>query len=145
MAITHRGAFDESAVADIIQTDGSQITTSTLAGPATFPANAITGADDVFYLSTAVTPGSLTTRTAAQMYADLQALIGIQNLNGFQYTLRVVNTVITNTLTLVAGTGVTFGGAGVNTVAPTSFRDYVVVVVNAGAITMTSTGTGTWS
>jgi hypothetical protein len=145
MALTHRGAFDESAAGDILITLGSTVSALATAGPIVFPANAITGTDDVFLLTTAATPGTMTTRTASQMYADIQSLLGIQNINGFSFTLRITNTVITNTLTLAAGTGVTFVAPGTYTVGPTAFRDFVVTVVNSAAINIQTTGTGTWS
>ncbi len=145
MALTHRGAFDETAVNDILITLGSTISTLATAGPIVFPANAITGTDDVFLLTTAATPGTMTTRTAAQMYADIVGLVGTQNVNGFAFTLRITNTVITNTLTLAAGTGVTFVAPGTYTVGPQAFRDFVVTIVNNGAVNIQTTGTGIWS
>lgn len=143
MAITHRGAFDESAVTDLIVTNGSQITLYNVAGPSTAPANLLSGADDIFVVSSNAAPGTLTTRTAAQMYADLQTLIGVQNLSGFLYTIRITNTGA-GTLTLAAGTGVTLG-AGTYTVLTATYRDFVVNVVGPGAITITTTGLGTYS
>lgn len=143
MTITHRGAFDESAVTDIIQTDGSQLTLYNVAGPSTAPANLITGADDVFVVSSNAAPGTLTTRTAVQMYADLQTSIGISNLVGFLYTLRISNSGA-GTLTLAAGTGVTLG-AGTYTVVTATFRDFIVSIVSPGAMTITTTGVGTFT
>lgn len=143
MAITHRGAFDESAVTDLIVTNGSQITLYNVAGPSTAPTNLLSGADDIFVVSSNAAPGTLTTRTAAQMYADLQTLIGVQNLSGFLYTIRITNTGA-GTLTLAAGTGVTLG-AGTYTVLTATYRDFVVNVVGPGAITITTTGLGTYS
>lgn len=145
MPITHRGAFDESAITDIVITLGSSLSVLATAGPIVFPANTITGTDDVFLLTTAVTPGTMTTRTAAQMYADIAALIGTQNVNGYIFTLRITNTVVTNTLTLAAGTGVTFVAPGTYTIGPQAYRDFVVTIVNSGAVTLQTTGTGTFS
>lgn len=143
MAITHRGAFDESVVTDLMITNGSQLTLYNVAGPSIAPANLLSGADDVFMISSNAAPGTLTTRTAVQMYGDLQTLIGTQNLTGFIYTLRITNTGA-GLLTLAAGTGVTFG-AGTYTVATATFRDFTVAVVGPGAITITTTGLGTYS
>lgn len=145
MPVTHRGAFDESVVSDILVTLGSQIGTLATAGPIVFPVNTVTGTDDVFLLTTAATPGTMTTRTATQMYNDIVTALGIQNINGYVFTLRITNTVITNTLTLAAGTGVTFVAPGTYTVGPTAYRDFVVTIINSGAVTIQTTGTGTWS
>lgn len=142
MALTHKGAFDESAATDVAVTLGTQLSLYNVAGPSTAPVGLLTGTDDVFVLSSNAAPGTLTTRTAAQMYADLQLLLGLQNINNFAYTLQITNSGA-GTLTLAGGTGVTLSGTA--TVVTNTFRQWAVVVTNSGIITLTTTGVGTYS
>lgn len=142
MALTHKGAFDESAATDVAVTLGTQLSLYNVAGPSTAPVGLLTGTDDVFVLSSNAAPGTLTTRTAAQMYADLQLLLGLQNINNFAYTLQITNSGA-GTLTLAGVTGVTLSGTA--TVVTNTFRQWAVVVTNSGIITLTTTGVGTYS
>jgi hypothetical protein len=142
MPITHYGSFTVDTAADLmsVSTTGSSVA---LTASGTFPANAITGAGNVTLVNTTNTPGTITTRTASQMFADLAAQLGIQPPSGFAYALRITHSG-SGTLTLSAGTGVTFG-TGTYTVATNTFRDFYVTVTNAGAFTIQTTGVGTWS
>jgi len=134
-----QGAVDASFALDILTFLSSSFTSTALSG-AVLPAGAITGAAEVYLLSSAANGTSLTTRTAAQMYADLQIVSGLQNLNGWSYMLRITNS-SGGTTTLAAGTGVTL--TGTMTMATNTFRDFVVTINNAGAITIQSVGSGT--
>lgn len=138
-----QGAVDASFGLDIATLLSSQTQNLALTASGTMPAGAMTGAASVALVNTTATPGTITTRTAAQLYADLQAALGLQNINGFQYAFRLTHTGA-GTLTLAAGTGVTFG-TGTYTVATVTFRDFVVTVTSPNAITIQTTGTGTWS
>lgn len=102
----------------------------------TLAAGVITGAQDVYVISTNATPGTQTTRTATQMVADS----GLAP--GQSYTARITNTGA-GTLTLAAGTGVTLNGT--MTVLTNTFRDFVVTVNSTTTMTITSVGTGTYS
>lgn len=96
---------------------------------ATFAAGNLTGAAFTCYTNTGTTPGTLTTRTAAQMFADFSGAVV-----GMSYMLRISNAVASNTLTLAGGTGVTLSGT--TTVGPNLARDYVVTFTSATAVTI---------
>lgn len=106
----------------------------------TLSAGNITGGEFVTLITTNATPGTQTTRTAAQMYADdPTAFIGQS------YTLRICNSGA-GTLTLGAGTGVTLSGT--MTVATTTFRDFNVTYGGTEAsptVTITNIGLGTYT
>lgn len=82
------------------------------------------------------TPGTLTTRTAAQMIADSGLC------KGNNYLLLLVNGQGTGTLTLAGGSGVTVVGTA--TVATNTARLFTVIVTNAtpGSEAITITGVG---
>jgi hypothetical protein len=104
----------------------------------TFAAGQLEGADYVVYTNTQGTPGSIATRTAAQMIA------GIPNATvGQTYMLRVINGQGTGVLTMTGGTGVTITGTA--TLAINSWRDFVVTITGTAALTMQNVGTGTFS
>lgn len=134
-----QGAVDASFGQDIMNLLAAQFKSTALTG-ATLTAGLMTGAAQVFLLATAANGTSLTTRTASQIYADLQLATGLQNLNGWVYFLRVTNT-SAGTTTLVGGTGVTITGPA--TLATNTFRDYVVTVTDANTIGLQSVGLGT--
>lgn len=136
-----QGAVDASFALDIL-TFLSSIFVSTALSAATLTAGLITGAAQVFLTASAASGTSLTTRTAAQLYADLQAATGLSNINGWSYLLRITNT-SGGTTTLAAGTGVTL--TGTMTMLTNTFRDFVVTVNNPNAITIQSVGTGSTS
>ena len=106
----------------------------------TIPANIITGGDFVTVLQTNATPGTQTTRTAVQMFAeDATAFVNQR------YTLRICNSGA-GTLTLAGGTGVTVTGTA--TVATTTFRDFNCTyggTPTAPTLTITNIGTGTYT
>lgn len=144
MPFTHSGAFDASAVGDVIATQAVYAGVALPAG-GVFPANSLTGAVDmVVCLNSTATPGTVTTRTATQMVSDLQAQLGLSSPPvGLVYFLRITHSAAA-TLTLSAGTGVTFG-TGTYTVATATFRDFVVTINSPSTITIQTTGVGTWS
>lgn len=103
----------------------------------TLSAGDITGGRDCTLITTNAVPGTQTTRSAAQMYADDPAASP-----GYGYNLRVCNSGA-GTITLAGGTGVTITGTA--TVATTIFRDYHVLyggTPGAPTVTMTMRGSG---
>lgn len=106
----------------------------------TFTAGQLTGADFVNYTNTGATPGSIATRTATQMIADIpNAYIGQS------WVLRVTNGQATGTLTITAGTDVTLTGTA--TVAANTMRDFICTItsITAHTITIQNIGTGVFS
>ncbi len=105
----------------------------------TFAAGQLEGADYVVYTNTQGTPGSIATRTAAQMIA------GIPNAQvGYSYMLRVINGQGTGTITITAG-DVNVTLTGTMTVAANTWRDFVVTITAAGTLTIQNAGVGTFS
>lgn len=142
MALGHQGAFDLSAVQDVINSQAIG-TTLALTPTAVLPAGAITGAQDVILINTAANPLTQTTRTAAQMLADLTQALGYVPQAGYQWFLTIVHQGA-GTLTLAAGSGVTLG-TGTNSVATTGNRTYLCTLTVQGpspAITIQTTGSG---
>lgn len=141
------GAFTNSGVAQVMaalqtyySTFAAGVTTGTIA------ANILTGGGDVFLNSAATTPGTQTTRTAVQLWADLSAQWGsfINDpafANGVQFTLTITQTG-SGTFTLAGGTGVTITGTA--TIAQNATRQFVVNMTPTAA-TFTSVATGTYS
>lgn len=106
----------------------------------TFAAGQLTGAGFVNYTNTQGTPGSIATRTATQMIADIpNAYVGQT------WLLRITNGQGTGTLTVTAGTDVTLTGTA--TIAVNTWRDFVCTItsVTAHTITMQNIATGTFS
>jgi UDP-N-acetylmuramyl tripeptide synthase len=136
-----QGAVDASFALDILQLLSAQFSATNVSA-AVIPAGLITGTAEVYLSSTGANGTTITTRTAAQLYADLQAATGLANINGWSYQLRITNT-SGGITTLGAGTGVTL--TGTMTIANNTFRDFVVTVNNPNSITITSVGTGTQS
>lgn len=136
----HVGSFDQSAANDVVASQ-SQASTQALTANSVLPIGAITGALDVILINTANAPGTQTTRTAAQLYADITAALGFAPQNGFVYFLSIVHGG-TGTLTLAGGTGVTLSSAvaGNTSIATLTQRDYVVTIVNPTTITIVATG-----
>lgn len=135
----HFGSFDASAAIDILQSQGVAQTVA-LTPSTIIPAGLITGALDVILINTAANPLNQTTRTAAQLFADITAALGFPPPANFQYFLRIVHQGA-GTLTLVAGAGVSLG-TGTTTVLTTANRDYLVTVVNPGSVVIQTTGSG---
>jgi predicted RecA/RadA family phage recombinase len=115
----------------------ARFTSINVAGPATFSIGDITGAAYVSLTSTNAAPGTLTTRTATQMFADMPG--AAVNLS---YRLRITNTGA-GTLTVAAGTGVTL--TGTMTVPANTTRDFVVTFNSVTTLTIQTDGTGTYS
>lgn len=101
----------------------------------TLAAGSITGAAFVVLQNTGATPGAQTTRTAAQMLADMP---GAQV--GSSYMFRIANTGA-GTLTLTMDASVT--GTGTLTVATNVWRDYNLTFNTATTATIQSVGAGT--
>ena len=127
--------------ADILATDLVKAPrTINVAGPATFSAGDITGGSFVTLISSNAAPGTLTTRTALQMYGDDPTASP-----GGGYILRVCNSGA-GTLTLAGGSNVTVTGTA--TVATATFRDFAVAYAGtpgAPTVTITNIGLGTYS
>ena len=140
MTYGHQGSFDASAIQDSATGEVSS-TSAAVTASGTFPANALTGAGTVVFTNTTNTPGTLTTRTAAQMYADASAQLGIAAPIGYQYVLILINAG-TGTLTLAGGTGVTISSlsGGPTTIATATSRTYVVTFTNALTVTIQAVG-----
>lgn len=106
----------------------------------TIPANIIAGGDIVVCITTNATPGTQTTRTAAQLYAD-----DATAYPGQTYLLRIANSGA-GTLTLAGGSDVTVTGTA--TVATNTFRDFIVAyggTAEAPTVTITNIGLGTYT
>ncbi len=117
----------------------SKFTSSAMSSANAIAAGELSGAEYTYVAVTAATPGTCTTRTAAQLFGDIPNCVP-----GYAYSLRVVNT-SANTLTFAAGTNVTF--TGTSTVATNVTRDYCVTfgntTGNAATVTFQSVGSGT--
>lgn len=152
VAPTHSGAFDASAQADVLAYinagsggDTSGQTVAISAG-STMLANMMTGSgSDVTLVNTQATPGTITTRTATQLIADLTASLGFVPPVNYAWLFRLTHTAAA-TLTLSAGTGVTFG-TGTYTVLTGTFRDFLCVITSVAspAISVQTSGVGTWT
>lgn len=141
-AFAHQGSFDQSAVQDVIQSQNS-FNSVALAAGSTLPANYITGAQDVLLINTANAPGTQTTRTAAQIFADLTQQLGFAPYLNYAWFLTISHQG-TGTLTLAGGTGVTLG-SGTNSVAAGGNRTYVCQLTGVGpnaAVTIQTYGSG---
>lgn len=101
----------------------------------TLPAGAITGAEQVYLTSTNAVPGTQTTRTAAQMLADIPGASV-----GFSWTVRIINTGA-GTFTLGADASVTLTGTA--TIAQNTWRDFVFIITGATTAVAQSVGGGT--
>lgn len=126
---------------------GTWVTSPILPKPATFVTNTttttfaagqLTGGAFVVYTNTQGTPGSIQTRTAAQMFSDA----GNVQI-GDTYMLRVINGQGTGVLTITAGSNVTL--TGTMTLAINSWRDFVVTFTDATHLVIQNAGTGTFS
>lgn len=146
MTLQNFGAYTLAAISQLLALIGSLLTALNQT-VGTIPANILTGALSVFCISTNAVPGIQTTRTAVQLFADLQAQFGIPLtdpalVNGFTYDLTITNTGA-GTLTLAGGTGVTLTGP-TQTVAQNTSRTWTVTLLPTKA-TFTCIGTGTYS
>src|ERR1700690_2843639 len=141
------GAFTTATASEVFALAGAfYITFAASVSTGTIAANVLTGALTVYLNSAATTPGTQTTRTAAQLFADAAAQFGLALTdpalsNGLQYTLVITQTGA-GTLTLAGGTGVTITGTA--TVAQNTTRTFVVNLLPAAA-TFTSVSVGSYS
>jgi hypothetical protein len=103
------------------------------AGPLTASAGDMTGAQSVTCNYSNVGANNLTTRTAAQLFADQGAIAG-QTIE-----LELMNS-SGGTMTLVGGTGVTVNGTA--TLATNTTRWFAVTFVSAAAVTIQNLGSG---
>lgn len=118
----------------VLAQPGAKFTTGTTT--TTFAAGQLTGAAFVVYNNTQGTPGSIATRTAAQMFTD-----NPYARVGGTYHLRIINNQGTGTLTVTLGTNVTL--TGTMTIAANTFRDFVVTYTSATALVIQQVGIGT--
>jgi hypothetical protein len=137
---SHSGSFDESAQIDVVNSQ-CQYQSLALVANSVLPAGAITGALSIVLTNTTNGPGNQTTRTAAQMFADLTAALGFPPPPNFSYELSIQHAG-TGTLTPVGGTGVTLSNptGGATTVATLTARDYIVQVVNPSTVNIIAVG-----
>lgn len=82
-----------------------------------------------------------TTPTAAQIITRLQALQSIVPFDGtYQFRFRYINNALGQTTTWTAGSGVTVTGTA--TIATSAWRDFLVTIDSASAVTFTNIGGG---
>lgn len=111
----------------------AKYTKNTTVGATVAAAGDLTGALTVTAEYSAVGAAALTTRTAAQMFADAGAVVGQS------YELAIMNT-SGGTTTLTAGNGVTITGTA--TIAANAVRWFVVTFNSATALTIQNSGAG---
>jgi hypothetical protein len=123
----HRGAYDTP----------SKVSNLNYAGPLTFAVGDLTGVgfDYVAINLNNPLPGVLTTRTASQMFGDIQAAAPLM-----QWLLRIANIGDGAPATIAGGTGVTVKGTQVqNNAVPipdNTFTDFIMTFVDAQTVTM---------
>lgn len=139
MTQTNFGSFTQDAFSQMLLEQEQFTTTAQVGG--TIAANVMTGGQETFILCTGNGANGLTTRTAAQMYADLTAQLGIAPPAGYSYFLRIAQQG-NNTITLTGGTGVTINGTPASTILTATFRDFVVTINSPTTMTMQSVGAG---
>ena len=98
------------------------------------PVGAITGAKEVYLVSSNATPGAQLVRTAAQMLADTP-----NGAVGMSWKVRIINTG-TNAFTLTQDAGNTVTITGDVVILQDSWVDYVVTLTGAATATMQSVG-----
>lgn len=141
MSINHAGAFDSSAATDIIGTLDAAFSATALSN-ATLPAGALSGSLFNVLNSTANGANALTTRTASQIIADLDAAMGVPVPKDGTYTFVVrILSAGNGQITLTAGAGVTVTGTA--TIASGAWRDFLVTVNSTGTVTFQNVGGGT--
>lgn len=112
----------------------AKYTKNVTAGATTAAAGDLTGAVNVNAEFSAVGAANLTTRTAAQMFADAGAIAGQS------YELAIMNS-SAGVTTLVGGTGVTITGTA--TVSAGAMRFYAITFNTATTMTFQNIGSGT--
>ena len=112
----------------------TQFTTAAITVSGTFAAGQLTGADYTTFSNSSATPGTVTSRTAAQMYGDIpNAFVGQT------YLLRIIQTG-GGTLTFGAGSNVTITGTA--TVSTSTWREFVTTLVSATSVVFQNVGSG---
>jgi hypothetical protein len=147
MALLNFGTFTQAAAQQLISAfdlNYSTFLAAVVAG--VIPANVLTGGLNVSLNSASTVPGNQTTRTAAQLFADLAAQWGLplsdpSLANGISYLLTITQTGA-GTLTLVGGTGVTVSGTAT---VPTNTTRTWRVNLQPTTATFTPISVGTYS
>lgn len=119
---------------DIIGATDNKFSTGTTTG--TFEAGQLTGAKNTVYQNTNTSPGSISTRTATQMFQDNE-----DARVGKGYSLRIINRQSSNSLTVVAGTGVSTTGDLV--IPADSWFDFLMTYTGTTTMDMVQVGVGT--
>jgi len=112
----------------------NSIVTSLNATTGSLPAGAVTGAKEVYLVSTNATPGAQLVRTAAQMLADIP-----NGAVGMSWKVRIIN-LGTNNFTLTADAGTTVTITGDVVIPQDSWVDYVFTITGATTATVVSVG-----
>ena len=103
------------------------------------PAALVVGANCVTLLNTGTTPANLQMPLAADIIAALVSRVPTQELVGFTYELDIRNnSASANTATITTNTGVTL--VGTMTIAQNATRRFLVQVLTASTISVTSVG-----
>jgi hypothetical protein len=118
-----------------VEAPNAKYTTSATTTSVTPAAGTLTGARHVYWESTADGALEVTTRSGAQLYADIDGAF-----SGMTYLLTIVNRG-DNTVTLTGGDDVDVQGE--NTIATLVTRTYLVSLINTSAVTMRSVSKGT--
>jgi hypothetical protein len=134
------GAYNVDAAGQTLQNSGSQFVTDAVVGAHTLLANAMTGGQTNYILVTAAGGVAVTTRTAAQIFADLAAQLGFNPPIGFNFEAVFVNTG-GGQITVTAGAGVTVNGTA--TVANNVSRIFLVTVNGPSQVVMQNVASGT--
>lgn len=125
----------------VVPTEAAQFVTSPLLN-CTANAGDITGADQCFLqLITNGKNNFYTTRTAAQMFADItNCAVGF----GWSFSIIAGGTA---TVTLVPGSGITMAptGPGSLIIAPGTVRNFICQFTSASTATLQGVGSGLWS
>lgn len=136
------GTLNPYNLGQILVLLGPSLVTNTSAASFTITAGQMTGSLDVYFLMSGAPSGGITatSRTAAQLYADIAALLGFNPPAGYSFRFTI-NNQAGQTVTLAGGTGVTVSGTA--TVASTDSRTWAVVVNSATSVTITNVSSGT--
>lgn len=137
--IVNFGAYNQDAAAQTVVQCSSQQNTDAVVGAHTLVAGVLGGFDTNYLFVTAAGGVNVTTRTAAQIYADAAAALGFNPPTNFIQEFIVVNTG-GGTVTLVGGTGVTISGTA--TIANNAVRTYTVLIASPSSVTITNVGSG---
>lgn len=140
MPQTALGAFTLNAWQQVLMICGSQYQTDATVGAHTLAPGAMTGFLCNYLNISAAGAVNITTRTAAQLYADLIAELGQTPPTGWTFEFEVINNG-GGQLTLVGGAGVTINGTA--TIANGASRWFTVTIVSPNVVTIQNVGSGT--